>query len=346
MSTTKLQAIIILLFFIVFSYFNIWEYLDYQKNKNYLTNTQELNKQKVSTFSLGNIRNLEEIKLETTPSKNLLTKIIKKIENAKKHIYIEIYMFTNKKLVSAIVKAKKKGIDIKVIMEKNPYKIPKLNDKTYKTLKDNNIDVVWSNANNYSLNHSKMILIDDEIIISTWNLTYSTFTKNKDIFLFIKDKILLNKLNKIFLHDYKWEKIWEYEDNIILSPNYSREKLKILITSAKKEIKISFPYLEDDKFKNLIIKKVQNWIRVNIIVGKKFFDENTLLINELRSSWIKINYLKKYKLHSKSILIDNKYLYIWSINFSYYSLDKNREIWILTKNTNIIKQFLSMYNFK
>jgi len=346
MSKRSMQTIIILLFFTIFSYFNIWEFLDYQKNKNYLTNTQELNKQKVSTFSLDKIRNLEEIKVETTPNKNLLDKIIKKIENARIYIYVEIYMFTNKKLVSAIVKAKKKGIEIKVIMEKNPYKIPKLNDITYKTLKDNNINVVWSNANNYSLNHSKIILIDDEIILSTWNLTYSTFTKNKDLFLFIKDKILLNKLNKIFLHDYLWEKIWEYEDNMILSPNYSREKLKTLITSAKKEIKIVFPYLEDDKFKNLIIKKSKDWINISIIVGKKFFNENTLLINEFRSSWIKINYLKKYKLHSKSILVDNQYLYIWSINFSSYSLDKNREIWILIKNTNTIKRFLTMYNFR
>jgi phosphatidylserine/phosphatidylglycerophosphate/cardiolipin synthase-like enzyme len=48
-------------------------------------------------------------------------------------------------------------------------------------------------------------------------------------------------------------------------------------------------------------------------------------------------------MHSKAILIDNKYLFIWSINFSKYSLDKNREIWILLKNWDIISKFKSLF---
>jgi phosphatidylserine/phosphatidylglycerophosphate/cardiolipin synthase-like enzyme len=49
-------------------------------------------------------------------------------------------------------------------------------------------------------------------------------------------------------------------------------------------------------------------------------------------------------MHAKAILIDNKYLFIWSINFSNYSIDKNREVWILINNSKIIKDFLNIYN--
>jgi phosphatidylserine/phosphatidylglycerophosphate/cardiolipin synthase-like enzyme len=49
-------------------------------------------------------------------------------------------------------------------------------------------------------------------------------------------------------------------------------------------------------------------------------------------------------MHAKAILIDEKYLFIWSINFSSYSINKNREVWIIIKNSKIINKFLKIYN--
>jgi phosphatidylserine/phosphatidylglycerophosphate/cardiolipin synthase-like enzyme len=49
-------------------------------------------------------------------------------------------------------------------------------------------------------------------------------------------------------------------------------------------------------------------------------------------------------IHAKSILIDEKYLYIWSVNFSSYSMDQNREIWLILKNEDIIRQFITIFN--
>jgi phosphatidylserine/phosphatidylglycerophosphate/cardiolipin synthase-like enzyme len=43
-------------------------------------------------------------------------------------------------------------------------------------------------------------------------------------------------------------------------------------------------------------------------------------------------------------LVDNKYLFIWSTNFSEYSFDKNREIWILTKEKKIISKFNEIFS--
>jgi phosphatidylserine/phosphatidylglycerophosphate/cardiolipin synthase-like enzyme len=52
----------------------------------------------------------------------------------------------------------------------------------------------------------------------------------------------------------------------------------------------------------------------------------------------------KPEIHAKSILIDEKYLYIWSVNFSSYSMDQNREIWLILKNEDIIRQFITIFN--
>jgi phosphatidylserine/phosphatidylglycerophosphate/cardiolipin synthase-like enzyme len=50
--------------------------------------------------------------------------------------------------------------------------------------------------------------------------------------------------------------------------------------------------------------------------------------------------MKKPKLHAKALLIDDKYLYLGSINFSYYSIEENREIGLIITNPEIIEKFL------
>jgi len=97
----------------------------------------------------------------------LLEEIVKKIDKAKERVYIEVYMLTEKRIIEAIKNAKKREIDVKVILEKNPYMSPRLNDKAYNALLESEVDVIWSNPKAYSLNHSKIILLDNEIIIST-----------------------------------------------------------------------------------------------------------------------------------------------------------------------------------
>jgi phosphatidylserine/phosphatidylglycerophosphate/cardiolipin synthase-like enzyme len=43
------------------------------------------------------------------------------------------------------------------------------------------------------------------------------------------------------------------------------------------------------------------------------------------------------------MLVDDEILYIWSINFSYYSIEKNWEIWLILKDKEIIKEFLKIF---
>ncbi|MBT3727425.1 hypothetical protein HOG21_07390 [bacterium] len=64
------------------------------------------------------------------------------------------------------------------------------------------MDIVWSNSDNYSFNHSKILLIDDLSIISTGNFSYSTFTKNRDFFIFTNDNKINSKLKENFSNDY------------------------------------------------------------------------------------------------------------------------------------------------
>lgn len=334
--------IFFIIFFIVFSIFNFDEYKNYHLEKENQEKEFKYIQEQNTNFNISDIKDLNDISFFYTPYKELLTDIVQKIDSSENKIYIEVYMLTESRIKDALIRAKNRWIDIKIILEKDPYMAYSINDKNFNILKKNNVDIRWSNDKNYSLNHTKILIIDDLSIISSWNLTYSTFTKNRDFFIFTKDENIRIKLEENFLNDFNWIKKNIYDDNLIFSPIDSREKIYNFLNWASNNIKMYFQYLKDDDFVNYLIKiKNEKNLNIEIILADTAKnDKNNKL---LENNWIKISYLKSPKIHAKAILIDEKYLFIWSINISEYSLDKNREIWILLKNTEIIDKFVNIF---
>ncbi len=331
------------LFISIFSYFFWWEYHKFYENSKELQNQNKQVESNVQNFQLSDIRTLKNTSISHTPNPQVLTYILDKIDTAQNHVLIEVYILTEKQIKESLKKAQKRGVNVQVILEKNPYKATNINNKTFDFLKKNKINVVWSKWSNYSLNHSKLLLIDNEAIISTWNLSYSTFNFNRDFFIFTKDKKIVSVLEEIFQSDFKWIKQNIYDSNLILSPNYSRNKLHLLINNAQKDIKIYFQYFKDENLEKLLLKKAWEGVKISAIISESSWKNDINDIKRLQEGWIDIVPLQKIKMHAKMILVDNKYLYIWSINFSNYSLDFNREIGLLLKNQQIITKILDIF---
>lgn len=339
----KLVSIIFIALFIIISAITNWE--DYIKN---LEQNKELKNQIfdvkdwITNYKIENIKEIDDIQLNYTPDKLFLEELAKKIENSKEKVYIEVYMFTEKRIKSAVKKAFQNGVEVKILLEKDPYMAYSINDNFYNEFVKESINVKWSDTKDYALNHSKFMIIDDLAIISTGNLTYSTFTKNRDFFVITKDKKIVSDLIKLFNYDYSWEKIDIYSDELVLSPTYSRLKLEDMIEKAQKEIKIYIQYVNDNKMAQKIIDKFEkNDIDIKIILAETAKnDENT---KKMIEKWINISFMKNPKMHSKAILIDNKYLFLGSVNFSSYSLDRNREVWLIIKNQKIIDEFTDIF---
>lgn len=324
-------------------WFLFWdEYLKFQEKNTEILKLNNLVLEESKNFSTEKIENLEKTEVFFTPYEKLLFDFIEKIDSSKKEINFEVYMFTEKRILQSLKNAKKRWVKIKILLEKNPYLTENINKNHFEELKNSWIEVKWSNTKNYFLNHSKFFIIDDLAIISTWNLTYSTFTQNRDFFVFSYDKNIFKSLKNIFENDFNWLKLDSYHNNLVLSPNYSRIKIEKILESSKKNIKIYIQYLQDDRINNILknLKKNKN-IDIEIIIDKKNISSKQAL--DLAKNGIKIKSYNWKTMHSKVILIDEKYIFIWSENFSEFSLDKNREMWILLKDEKNIKKILDIF---
>ena len=135
--------------------------------------------------------------------KILTTKIIPLINKAQHKIYISTFFITNHQLKTALIEAKNRGVDVKIINDatnaSNKYNINK-------ELRENKIKV---KTENYAgKNHSKNIIIDEDIsIIGSMNFTNSGDRRNDENVIIIHDKDINKYLNDIF--KYLWNKIPE-----------------------------------------------------------------------------------------------------------------------------------------
>ena len=326
-----------IIFIVIFSFFYAEEYFWFhQENKEITENIEYLEEQK-NNFSLEKIKNIKNIEIFQMPNKKLLEQIVQEIDTAENKIYLESYILTETRIQEAIKRAKKRWLDVKILLEKNPYKAYNINNKAQKNLEKSWINVQWSDSDDFSLNHSKFIIIDDFAYISTGNFSYSTFTTNRDYYIKIINQEIITKLNQVFTADYAWEKQNFYHPNLVLSPYNSRDTFEKIITWANESLDIYAQYFSDEKIENLLIQTAKKWVKIRVIMRKNS-DENDPIIETMKQAGIEIYVLSSPAMHSKMFLVDNTYLFLWSVNLSSYSLDKNRELGILLKNTDLIKK--------
>lgn len=316
-------------------------YIDFVQNSTNSINIDEIE----SSFSLDDIKYIDGLSIRHTPDLELLDTMVDIVDLAESRVYLETYIFTEKRIREALIRAKNRWVDVRVILEKNIYLAWNLNASAYKDLTNAGIPVVYNNPENFSLNHTKMMIVDDEVIISTWNYSYSTYSTNREFFLFIYDDDLIDIFISIFTTDFELKKVWYDFWNLVLSPDTSRIKLEYLLKNADKSIKIYAHNFSDDGLENIILKKRSSGVDIEMIFPTlERVSSNWSIISRLVSSGVTLSIQSSPFPHAKAILIDSKYLYIWSINYSSASMDRNREVWLLIKNKDIINYFLEVFN--
>jgi phosphatidylserine/phosphatidylglycerophosphate/cardiolipin synthase-like enzyme len=156
-----------------------WQFHDAKKANQ--TKKQET-KNLLDSFSIEQIEN-RDVEILTTPDKKVLERIIAMIDSSKKNVYIEVYILTEKRIIQALKDAKKRGVIVQVLLEKNVFGATSINSTAFKTLESAGISVTYDNSKLYNFVHTKLLIIDDTYIITTGNLSYASFTSNREFYV-------------------------------------------------------------------------------------------------------------------------------------------------------------------
>ena len=111
-----------------------------------------------------------------------------------------------------------------------------------------------------------------------------------------------------------------------MCPVNCREIYEALLSGAREEIVIQAQYISDERIRKILLEQRDAGVEIRVILPD--FGANRAFQSFFGREFVRI--LGKPYVHSKVMLIDGRRLVIGSVNFSQNSLDKNREVSVIS----------------
>ena len=282
------------------------------------------------------------------PKKSSYQRLLSIINNAHHSIKLATYSFTSAAIAQALINKAKQGIKVNIMIERRPYKEETVNNKMVKLLSHHkNISIKYKHFYHGYL-HEKLLIIDhNTTAILTLNFTNSGLFYQRN-FMYLTNSINTAKqIERLFNADWN-NKAFHPKKNttLVISPNNSDRKIRQLLAQTKTKTEVYADGLTDNAFITSL-ENIAQRANVQIILTKP---NNMRIVKELCQHNIHLHFfsLKRYRQHAKAILINSDSAapsaYIGSINFTYPSLHKNRELGTITQSKEVTQKLASAFN--
>lgn len=125
-----------------------------------------------------------------TPGQNCTQLIIDRINQAKKSIFVQAYSFTSAPIAKAIVFAARKGVKVKIILDKSQVKRNRYSSATFFLHQGIATWIDYKPA----IAHNKVIIIDESTVITgSFNFTKAAQFRNAENVIIIENADLAKK---------------------------------------------------------------------------------------------------------------------------------------------------------
>ena len=124
-----------------------------------------------------------------TPGQDCSLQLIQEIEKERKAIWVQAYSFTSAPIARALLHAKNRGVEVKVILDKSQFKAEKYSASKFL---DNQGIPVWIDAKP-AIAHNKIFIFSDTVVTGSFNFTKAAQEKNAENLLIIHDSQLTQK---------------------------------------------------------------------------------------------------------------------------------------------------------
>ena len=118
-----------------------------------------------------------------TPGGDCTGIVVHEIEAARRQVLVQAYSFTSAPIADALVKAKRRGIDVRAVLDKSQ-RTERYTGATF--LANGGVPVLIDEA--HAIAHNKVIVIDDiTVITGSFNFTKAAQERNAENLLVIRD---------------------------------------------------------------------------------------------------------------------------------------------------------------
>ena len=297
---------------------------------------------------------------------NVCKEVLNQINNSTSTIDIAIYGWDyNPTLENALTKAKERGVTIRLVYDdslgtENYYPATK---NLVKIANISKSDVSSSKTESAMLMHNKFMIFDrQKLITGSMNFSNTGLSGfNANSFLLINSK----EISELYTKEFEQMLSGKFHKNKIklqtntyilgnskITPLFSPKEKPVtnniipLISRAKNSIYIPAFLVTHSGMIDSLISAKQRGVDIKIIIDATSYGRNSSKIKKMRSSGILLK-VENYagKMHSKTIIIDNKYVITGSMNFSYAGENKNDENCLIIEDKRLAKFYAGYFDY-
>lgn len=257
--------------------------------------------------------------------------VMQAIEGARDSIRLKIYLITQDAVVEALAQAVQRGVDVRVIIEEEPYGGGESNALVKQALETAGVQV-RARPGAFVYSHEKSLVVDDRrAYLMTHNLTNSSFNRNREYMAIVEDPAVVAEVAQVF--DADWERVEPALDSALLvwSPVNSRPRIEALVESAQVSLDVEHTSLLDEHILGLLTAAAQRGVRVRVITPAVLDPSEWEWepVTQMHEAGVAIRFLDDPYVHAKAIVVDGQTAMIGSQNLTANSLENNRELGIV-----------------
>src|ERR1700678_3574990 len=238
--------------------------------------------------------------------------IIEAINRATKSIRIKMFIFSDPSLLKAVIAARHRGVDVRVMLNPERRDGKKENDESRKELIDAGVQVIDSSPD-FDLTHEKSMVIDDTTaFVQSLNWETENLTTTRDYAIVTSHKHEVDEVMRCFDADWNRDKFDAGNDShLIWCVGNGRQRLGQLIDGATHSLWLQNERYPDPNIIEHLIRAHSRGVKMHIMarpprkLKKDKLIEGVSGLRSLQDVGVKIHKLEHIKLHAKLILADN-----------------------------------------
>lgn len=267
--------------------------------------------------------------------------ITRAIQGAKKSVWMEMYLLTDRNVINALEDAAHRGIDTRVMLEAHPYGSGSISPtQTLDRLKAAGVQTNTSSPS-FALTHEKGLVIDGSTAyIMSCNMTLSALggsssTTNREYGIVDTTQQDVQTVSDIFTADWNRSSVQPNDPNLVVSPINSRDDFISLIGSAKKTLVVEAEEMQDSSVEQALVNAAKSGVQVQVILPSGSTNDSG--IATIKQGGVQVKEDQHYYMHAKMMVIDGQRGFVGSENISTASLDKNRELGIILSDQSALQ---------
>jgi cardiolipin synthase len=275
--------------------------------------------------------------------------ILTAIGAAAKSLRIKMFSVSDRRVLSALVKAHRRKVKIRVLLNPARHSGEIQNRGARTVLLDAGIDVLDTNPA-FAVTHEKSMVVDDATaFIGSLNWDPDNFEETREFAVISNDPDEVVEVTDCFEADWSRQPFEPRRpSNLIWCPDGGRDRIAQFIDQTKHALFVQNERYQDAIIVEHLVRAKLRGLKVHVMTRPSHSLRARKLVEGIgdlrimRDVGIGIRKMKHLKLHAKVLLADNSRAVIGSINLTSSSFDERRELAIHLEDPDVVSRLVQV----